>query len=98
MSNQAMEKRQYTDEFRAEAVALCLSGGLSSRQVADDLGVKYQTLCHWVQKARREQPGAGGLAPTEREELNRLRKENVRLRMERDILKKATAFFASENR
>lgn len=88
------KKHQYTGEFRAEVVALCLKGDQSCRQVAEDLGLKYQTVCTWVQKAKGQK--ADELAPSERAELIQLRKENARLKMERDILKKATAFFASE--
>lgn len=97
MQKHENQKRHYTEEFKAEVVALCEKGDRSCRQVAEDLGVKYQTVCTWVQRAKKQKKDPGSLAPSEREELIRLRKENARLRMEREILKKAAAFFASEN-
>jgi transposase len=93
-----MAKRKYSPEFKSEVVALCQAGDRSSAQVARDLDINYQTLVSWVQAARAAEPSSdGGLSMSESEELKRLRKENERLRMERDILKKATAFFASQN-
>jgi transposase len=93
-----MAKRKYSPEFKSEVVALCQAGDRSCAQVARDLDINYQTLVSWVQAARASKPSSdGGLSMSESEELKRLRKENERLRMERDILKKATAFFASQN-
>lgn len=97
MQKQEKQKRHYTEEFKAEVVALCKKGDRSCRQVAEDLGVKYQTVCTWVQRAKKQKATSNALAPSEKEELIRLRKENARLRMEREILKKAAAFFANEN-
>lgn len=96
------KRRHFTDEFKAEVVALCRQGDRSSAQVARDLGLVESVVNRWVQKAEGRSPasppqGAGHLAANEREELARLRKENARLRMEREILKKAAAFFAKEN-
>lgn len=92
-----MAKRsQYTPEFKAEVVALCRQGDRTSAQVARDLGLKYHTLMSW-QKAANKAAEPGALSVSEKDELKRLRKENDRLRMERDILKKATAFFASQS-
>ena len=90
-----MPTRKYTPEFKAEVLALCKAGDRSCAQVAQDLGLNYTTLMSWVQAAKAATPG--GLSVSESEEIKRLRKENERLRMERDILKKATAFFASQN-
>ena len=93
-------RRKFTDEFKAEVVGLCLTGERSIGQVARDLGISDSVVQRWVGKAKAASGGANGagvLSDAEREELNRLRKENVRLRMERDILKKAAAFFAKEN-
>ena len=89
------KRRQYSTEFKAEAVKLVLEQGLSRAQASRDLGVTESVLCRWVQVAvESEVPGA--LSSAEREELRRLRRENAILRKERDILKKATAFFARE--
>jgi transposase len=86
----------YPPEFRAEAVRLVRSSGLPLPEVARELGVSPQSLRNWLGQA---QIGAGereGLTSDEREELRRLRRENVRLREEREILKKAATFFARE--
>ena len=96
------QRRKFTPEFRAEVVALCQLGDRSCGQVARDLGLGESLVSKWVQQARAGLPGAnsvttGSLGDTEREELTRLRKENARLRMEREILKKAAVFFATEN-
>lgn len=86
----------YPEQFRQEAVELVRSGR-SIRDVAESLGVSQQTLRNWAKQVavdRRERDD--GLTSAEREELRRLRRENARLRQERDILKHATAFFARE--
>jgi len=88
--------RGYPPEFRAEAVDLVRSGGRSTRQVANDLGVSYEGLRRWVRQAEVDDGQKEGLTTAEREELSKLRRENRRLLMEREILKKAAAFFASE--
>lgn len=94
------KRRSYTKEFKAEAVALVLEKGLSQSQVARDLNLAPSTLGKWVKTASSgsTRSGTSSLAPAEREELTRLRRENRILREERIILKKAAAFFASENR
>ena len=85
----------YTKEFKAEAVRLVLAGR-SIREVAADLGISWGALARWAKQAREE--AKSDLPSTEREELERLRKEVEQLRLERDILKKAAAFFAKESR
>jgi transposase len=91
------KRRQYTPEFKAEAVRLVREQGLSRGQVARDLGVPASVVSRWVAAAEAaEVPGA--LSSEEREELKRLRRENKILRTEREILKKAAAFFAKESR
>jgi transposase len=92
-------RRVFTDEFRAGAVRLVLEEGKSAGAVARDLDLTESALRTWVQHARadRTKGKSGGLTTVEREELARLRKENRQLRLERDILKKAAAFFAKEN-
>ena len=86
----------YPEEFRREAVELLLAGR-SPRELAESLGVSQATLRNWRRQAQRD-VGERDDGPTsdEREELRRLRRENARLRQERDILKRATAFFARE--
>lgn len=89
------KRRTYTPEFRAEAVALAEQEGVTQSQVARDLGISQSLLSKWVQAAKvAALPGA--LAVAEREEMRRLKRENAILRQERDILKKAAAFFAKE--
>ena len=86
----------YPDEFRREALEL-LRAGRSPRELAEALGVSEQTLRNWRrqdQVDRHERDD--GLTSDERDELRRLRRENARLKQERDILKRATAFFARE--
>jgi transposase len=87
----------YPPEFRAEAVRLVRSGGKLIREVADDLGVSEQTLRNWVRQGDLDDGRrSDGLTSSEQEELRRLRRENRVLRQEREILKKAAAFFARE--
>lgn len=90
-----MARKTYTAEFKAEAVGLVLEQGLSTSRAARDLGVSQSTLSNWV-KASQLAAVPGALTNAEREELKRLRAEAKILRMERDILKKAAAFFAKE--
>lgn len=91
-------RRSFTDEFKAGAVRLVLEEGKTLAQVARDLDLTASSLRTWVEQARADRSnGRTGLTTEEREELRRLRKENRELRMEREILKKAAAFFAREN-
>jgi transposase len=88
----------YSADFRAEAVRLALTSGQSRQAVARELGIAPDTLAVWVVRAGgQERPPGEALIPSEREELQRLRRENARLREEREILKKAAAFFAQES-
>ena len=87
----------YPPEFRAEAVRLLRTTGKTPQQVADDLGVSRQSLANWARQADLDQGlRDDGLTTVEREELRRLRREVRDLREEREILKKAAAFFARE--
>ena len=89
------KRRNYTDEFKAEAVKLVTEQGYSLAVAARNLGVSANSLRNWKQQA--EATGEDeSMTEEERMELARLREEVRRLRMERDILKKATAFFANE--
>lgn len=92
-------RRSYTDEFRAEAVRLVLEEGKSIGAVARDLDLTPSAFRNWVEQAKADlgKTPTGVLSSPERDELSRLRKENRELRMEREILKKAAAFFAKEN-
>ncbi len=87
----------YPAEFKAEAVKLARSGGKPVSEVARDLGVSYESLRHWVKQSEIDSGEREGLRTDEREELVRLRRENLVLRQEREILKKAAAFFARES-
>jgi|TARA_B100000959_G_C14907359_1_gene593587 transposase len=92
------ERRQFDDEFKVGAVRLVLDEGQSVGRVARDLDLTESALRNWVDRARADRTqGRTGLTTEEREELRRLRKENRRLRVERDVLKKAAAFFVKEN-
>jgi transposase len=94
------QRRQFTPEFRAEAVRQVKLGDRTLTQVARDLGIRMQALWEWNRQAEVD-AGKGApeeLTTTEREELKQLRREVGRLREEREILKKATAFFARENK
>jgi len=94
----ARARRQFTAEFKAGAVRLVLDEGKSVSQVARDLDLVASCLANWVAQARADRTkGKTGLTSEERAELARLKKEVRELRMERDILKKAAAFFAKEN-
>ena len=92
-------RRVFTDEFRAGAIRLVLDEGRTIGSVARDLDLTPSALRTWVERARadRTKGKSGGLTSVEREELAGLRKENRQLRLERDLLKKAAAFFAKEN-
>ena len=88
-------RNRYSAEFKAEAVRLVRASADPPTKVARDLGVNPETLRLWVQAAR--PPSEVPLTDDERGELKRLRREVRELRMERDILKKATAFFAKQS-
>ena len=88
---------QYPAEFRAEAIRLVRAGGRTPQQLAQDLGCSAETIRNWLKQAERDAgQRSDGLTSLEREELRRLRAENRVLRMERDLLKKAAAFFAKD--
>ena len=88
---------RHTDEFRREAVRIALTSGLTRKQVASDLGVGFSTLAKWIQKSKPEDiPATADLDLAKENE--RLRKDNRLLMEERDILKKATVFFANQSR
>lgn len=91
--------KRYDKEFREEAVRLALTSTQTTLEIAKDLGISESTLYNWISKARHK--SHGNLQENKPEinlvdELNRLRKENARLKEEREILKKAATFFANE--
>jgi transposase len=88
----------YSLEFRREAVRLLRTSGRSVPQLARELGCSPQSLRNWSRRLDVDAGKAEGLTSDEREELRRLRRENRRLEQEREILKKAAAFFAKETR
>ena len=96
----AKQRRNYTREFKVEAVRRIAAEGKSLTEIARELGLGESLLRSWKQAFAAEGdlafPGKGNV-PAAEEELRRLRAENQKLRMEREILKKATAFFARES-
>ena len=97
----ARKRRSYTDEFKQEAVRLVQEHGLSYAQASRDLGVCKSVIRAWVRKAEAGELGGSTSAVSPdavHEENRRLRREVALLREEREILKKAAAFFASESR
>jgi transposase len=91
-------RKKYAQEYKDEAAELVISSGRPIAEVARDLGINEGTLANWVNMARKSGKLKGKPLDTdERAELRGLREENRRLRMERDFLKKAAAWFAKEN-
>jgi len=90
---------KYSDEFRESAVAMVRETGKAIAEVARDLGINEGTLGNWVNRDRRArgEQRDDQVSESERHELLRLRRENAQLRMEKEILKKAAAFFVTES-
>lgn len=93
--NQKRQYKTYTKAFKEEAVALVTDQGYSVPEEAPSLGIRANLLYSWKQHVEDKQSGST-LSGDERNELMKLRKENKQLRMEKEILKKASAFFARE--
>ncbi len=92
-------RRRFTDEYKQQAVRLVLDEGKSVTAVARELDLVASALGNWVKQAQADRTkGRTGLTSVEREELTRLRRENRILQEEREILKKAAAFFAKHQR
>ena len=91
------QRREFTPEYKDEAVKLVINTGRAVATVARELGINEATLGRWVNAFKeRQNVGDGALSETERAELARLRKENSELKMDRAFLKKASLFFAQE--
>ena len=95
----ARKRRSFSDEFKAEVVALVRQGDKSFAAICRHLDLTPSAVQRWVDKAEQTETTAasGALSEDERAELARLRRENQRLQKERELLKKATAFFARES-
>jgi transposase len=91
------KQRQFTEEFRLDAIRLARSSPRSMRQTATDLGIPQATLSRWLREARQAGAVAETLSADERTELAELRRRVRVLETEREILRKAAAFFAQES-
>jgi transposase len=90
--------RKFSEEFRREAVRLASDPKRSVKELSVELGVSVTTLRNWLRTVSLEKPASAGRVLSLEEQVRRLSNENERLREEREILKKATAFFARERR
>src|SRR3954471_13036274 len=98
-SKSRRSRRSFTDDYKAGAVRLVLEEGKTVGAAARDLDLTESSLRNWVEQARADRTkGKTGLTTAEREELTRLRKELRVVQEEREILKKAAAFFAKQSR
>lgn len=89
--------KRYRPEFKQEAVNLVVRQGLSVKQAAADLGIGMSTLDNWLRRYHEHEQDPNVLGETELAELKRLRKEVHLLRLERDLLKKTTVYFAKDS-
>lgn len=94
---QQRERRYFSPEFKSETIELIRSSGKSIPEVCRELDLTETTVRNWVRQAKVDAGETDGVSSDEREELRRLRAENKTLRMERDLLKKAAAFFAKDS-
>ena len=94
-------RKKYSQEFKIEAVRLARESGRTSKDVADDLGIRGDMLRRWVRELEIEGDDAfrgSGHLRTDEDELRRVKRELARVKEERDILKKAVAIFSDQNR
>ena len=90
-------RRKFSDEFKRDAVEIVNSSGKSIAQVARELGIYDSTLGSWVKQDEIDRGVRDGVSTSDREEVTELRRENARLRMERELLKRAVAFWVRES-
>jgi transposase len=95
-SKQPRTRREFTKEFKRDAVELVRSTGRPIAQIARDLGIYDSTLGNWVRQDAIDRGEAEGLTTQERTRLQALEAENTKLRMERDLLKRTVAFWVKE--
>jgi len=93
-------RKSFTREYKIETVKMVTEGGASAAQIADDIGIHVNTLYKWIREfsAKPDEafPGKGNLATSDAEVIRELKRENERLKMEREILKKAMAIFSRD--
>jgi transposase len=94
--NEKKQRKDFTDEFKNDAIKLVTEQGYNASEVGRRLGINHSNVSRWVREHRRRLENPTN-TPELKAEVKRLRKENKRLLMERDILKKAAAFFANES-
>ena len=90
-------RRKFSDEFKRDAVEIVRSSDKSIAQVARELGIYDSTLGNWVKQDEIDRGERDGVSTSDREEVAELRRENARLRMERELLKRAVAFWVKES-
>ena len=93
---QSRRRRQFTEEFKGDAVELVRSTGRPIAQIANELGIYDSTLGNWVKQDRIDRGEREGLTSDEQARLRELERDNARLRMERDLLKRTVAFWVKE--
>jgi transposase len=96
MADKERRRRQFTEEFKRDAVDLVRTTGRPIAQIAHELGIYDSTLGNWVRRDRIDRGEREGLTTDERARLARLEAENAKLRMERDLLKRTVAFWVKE--
>jgi transposase len=94
--NQKRTRRQFTPEFKRDAVELVRTSGRPIAQITQELGIYGSTLGNWVKQDRIDRGEQDGLSSDERARLRDLERDNARLRMERDLLKRTVAFWVKE--
>jgi transposase len=93
---QKRTRREFTQEFKRDAVELVRASGRPIAEIARELGIYDSTLGNWVKQDRIDRGEAEGLTTQERDRLRQLEADNARLRMERDLLKRTVAFWVKE--
>lgn len=89
-------RRKFSEEFKVDAVKLVIENGVTGEQAAKDLGIGYSTLQNWLSIHRKEQGSETPAAAQESDLVKQIRAENHKLKLERELLKKAAVFFASD--